>query len=137
MNSYVVDASVIVGALFEESKTVLSYFTKIFDSKIGKKTIVYSSYLLPFEVANVCRFKLKESQLAKEIYEKFCQLPINYISLDTYQIRQALILAYETQTSVYDASYHLLAYFQGGTFLTCDKEYYQKVKQKGNIKLVS
>lgn len=136
MKTYVVDASFILGALLEDTESIKLVFGKIFDEVMFKKATIYSSQLLPFEVANVCRYKFKDGDLGMDLYDKFCQLPICFLTLDANQIKQALSLAYAVKSSVYDAGYHLAAQIVGGTYLTCDRQYYLKAKKTGNIQLI-
>lgn len=137
MKIYTVDASFILGVILEEGSEVVDVFSGIFDEVIRKKAIVYSSQLLPIEVANVIRYKFKDSDKGTEIYEKFCALPLCYFNLGNSQIKQALTLAYSVGESVYDSSYHLVSKIQGGELLTCDKKYFLKAKTFGNIRYIN
>lgn len=58
------------------------------------------------------------------------------VAVSWVQIKGVLELAYDLGTTVYDASYHYLARFLDAVFLTCDKEYYEKAKNIGNIELI-
>lgn len=136
MNTYTIDASFVLGAILEQEKKLINVFSDIFAEVIAKRAIVYSSQLLPLEVANVIKYEFKDEKAGIEAYEKFCRLPICYFTLDGDQIKQVLSLAYSTSGSVYDASYHLVAKLQGAELLTCDKKYYLKAEKFGNIKLV-
>lgn len=136
MKTHTVDASFVLGAILEQEKKVVNVFSNIFDEVVAKRAIVYSSQLLPLEVANVIKHEFKDETTGIEVYEKFCRLPICYFNLDGDQIKQVLSLAYSTSGSVYDASYHYVAKLQGAEMLTCDKKYYLKAEKFGNIKLV-
>jgi len=62
----------------------------------------------------------------------------------TLKIKEALLsietaaLAFKimkkcTSVSFYDASYHALALYSGGTFITADKKYFKKARSFGHI----
>lgn len=135
MKIYVVDASILLTALLEKSETVSRKVKEIFKAVRAKKTKIYSSNLLPLEMANGLRFTIKDRKLAGETFRKFSALPIIFFNLKIEHLGKVLELAYRQGTSVYDTSYHFLAKMLMGTFLTCDRKYYEKAKGLKSIEL--
>lgn len=133
MKIYVVDASVLLTSLLEEKENAAKELQNLLERVEKKSVQVYSSCLLPLEIANGLRYTLKDKNLCQETFDKFSSLPISYFSFKIEHIQKALVLSYELKTSVYDTSYHVLAKLLSGTFLTADKEYYTKAKNLGSI----
>lgn len=133
----VLDASVILVFLIGSNKRIKHDFVKILNQAREEKLVLYSHKLLSLEVANGLRYSLTDQNLANEALDKFLALPIKYISLTQTQHKKSFELAWETKTSVYDASYHVLALALGVEFVTCDEKYYKRVSSLGHIKLLS
>lgn len=136
MKIYVVDASILLTALLEENESVSRKIKEIFREVQAKKTQMYSSNLLPLEMANGLRFTIKDKKLSEEVFGRFSSLPIILFNLKVEHVNRVLELAYNLGTSVYDTSYHLLAKMLRGTFLTCDGEYFEKARGLKSIELV-
>ena len=137
MKTYVLDASVLLTGLLNERENVANKLQGLLRHVEKKQVQIYSSSLLPLEVANGLRYTIRDNNLGQETFEKFGELPINYFYFKTEHIQKALDLSYELKTSVYDTSYHVLAKLISGTLLTCDREYYLKAKDFGSIELLS
>lgn len=137
MKSVVLDASIILNYLFTETKQVEQLVTKILRQSEKKQITLMSSSLLPIEIANGLRFKLKDSSMAEQILTGFMALPIKYYILSNPQLLEITKLAYTLNTTVYDTSYHLLAIAHRATFYTCDNKYYKQAKELGNIECYS
>ncbi|MFZ2199983.1 MAG: type II toxin-antitoxin system VapC family toxin [Microgenomates group bacterium] len=133
MKSFVIDASLILNYLFTETPEVEQLVTKLLKQADKKKLTLLSTSLLPIEVANGLRFKLKEFKLTGTILAGFMALPIRYCTLSNTQLLETTRLAYSLGTTIYDTSYHLLAIAHHATFLTCDNKYYKQAKELGNI----
>lgn len=132
----VLDASVILAFLIGSNKKIKHEFIKILDQTRKERLVLYSHKLLSLEVANGLRYSLIDQNLANETLDKFLALPIKYIPLTQTQHKKSFELAWETKTSVYDASYHVLALALGVEFVTCDKKYYRRAYSLGYIKLL-
>ena len=63
-------------------------------------------------------YEFKEFQMSKDL----CRL--------------ILELIHDLKVTFYDASYHALAIDQGGKFITSDKKYFDKVRDKSHIQLL-
>ena len=57
------------------------------------------------------------------------------ISLELTSLAFELMAKYP-KTSFYDAGYHALALFAGGTFVTADEKYYAKTRKEGRVMLL-
>lgn len=133
MRKYVIDASVVLKALLNENKRVELSFARFLEKAAHGTIEILSSKLLLLEVANGMRFSLANKELALRIYKDFLKLPIKFLGLTKSQIKKSLNFSYNLNSSVYDTSYHILAKAHGATFLTCDKEYFEKAKEYGDI----
>ncbi|MBI4067338.1 type II toxin-antitoxin system VapC family toxin [Candidatus Gottesmanbacteria bacterium] len=136
MTICIIDSSVILTSLLNLKPTSEKKFKNILQQQKKGSTEVYSTSFLSLEIANGLRFTIKDSTLAKEVFDKFSALPIQYFSLNASQIKEILEISYELQTTVYDTSYHFLAQLLDGTFYTCDEKYYQKAKALGKIEFL-
>lgn len=135
MKTYVLDASLILTFLLGEKRSLEKEFIKVLRQAENKKARLCSSYLLPLEVGNGLRYALKEDFLASEALGKCLNLPIEFFIFSPVHYKRILQMSYGLKASFYDASYHFLANLLEGTFLTCDKEYFEKAKKLGKIKL--
>jgi predicted nucleic acid-binding protein len=135
MKIYVLDASVVLSFLLEENSSLEKNFVKFLNQAKGGEVKLISSYLLPLELGNGLRFSLKDEDLAKRVLENFLKLPIEYFVFSEVHYEKILALSYQLGTSFYDTSYHFLAKILKGIFITTDKEYFEKAKNIGDIKL--
>lgn len=135
MKSYVIDASVVLTALLGSRQSVAENFARLLREEQKKKIRLYVLSLTIYEALNGLRFAISDQKLADEIFEKFSNLSLNQFSLSSQQGYEALRLAYKTKTSAYDTAYHMVARLIKGTFLTCDKKYFNRAKHLGNIEL--
>lgn len=135
MKSYVLDASIILSYLFDESGTIKILVSKLLNQAQKKQVRLLSTSFLPVEVANGLRFKLKDSATAKQILFMSLNLPIDYYQLTSPQLLQATELSYLNNTTIYDTSYHVLAIAHDASFITCDKKYYKQAKGLEHIEL--
>lgn len=136
MKSYIVDASVILTFLLETNRSLEKNFTKFLKKVKADKAKFHSSYLLPLEVGNGLRYSLLDEKLANEVFQKFSSLPIQLSFFSNPQLTKILQLSYRFKSTFYDTSYHYLAKFLKGIFLTADSEYYKKAKKFGQIELL-
>ncbi len=135
MPIYIFDASAILNYLLSENKNSGSEVKNIFRLERQGKSQIYSLSLLPLEVSNVLKHKLTQNDTLK-IFELFKKQHISYQTLTMEHMEEIIKNSYQFGTTVYDTSYHYLAKMFDGTFITCDRDYYQKAKAWGNIKLI-
>lgn len=136
MKNFVVDASYVAAFLLKETVFVEKSFRDIYKLSLSKSAAIYSSPILVSELTNILRFKFLDVEEATDVYRAFLDLPILSYSLSGSDWEDILKLSYELDTTVYDTSYHAVARLLGGTFLTCDKKYFQKAKKLGGIEFV-
>ena len=133
MKMFVVDASVILGFLLENNPRVVEKVSTLLRDAKKQNVMLLSTNLLPLEVGNGLRFTLKDQVLADDLFVKFQKLPIEIVPLTAQQIRKSITFAYDCKTTVYDASYHVLAFARNIEYLTLDKDYFEKAKHVGRI----
>lgn len=136
MDTYVLDASVVVSLLLGKDNRAATAVKNILEEAEKGQTKAYSLPLLVFEVGNSLRYALVDSLLADEPFQQFLDLPISYFELEEGHNLQILKESYSLKTSFYDTAYHFLALLLGGIFLTANGEYFKKSKHLGHIKLL-
>lgn len=132
MNNIVVDASIIVSAMYLDDKALL---TKL--KNLLRNNILYSPSLLKYEVGNAIG-KLYEQDLNMRLSKsnKFQNLPINYCDLTSSEMEFAHKISISVGDSYYGSAYHSLALSRGYEFITLDEKYYRKAKDFGSIVLL-
>ena len=136
MNTYILDASVVVRYLLSSSEEVAKRLPLLLRGVKDSKFKLYSSFLLSLEVCNSLRFSLVDKQKLETVLSKLFKLPIKYLKLTNAQLSEAASLSYDLGTTVYDTSYHILAKAHNAIFLTCDEDYYKKAKDLGDIEFI-
>jgi len=136
VNTYLLDASVVVRYLLSSSEEVAKRLPLLLRGVKDSKFKLYSSFLLSLEVCNSLRFSLADKQKLETVLSKLFKLPIKYLKLTNAQLAEAASLSYDLGTTVYDTSYHILAKAHNAIFLTCDEDYYKKAKDLGDIELI-
>lgn len=136
MITYILDASTVLNFLMKPEYPATKEFAKIIRDAEDNKVELFSTNLLPLEVGNGLRYAFENENLAKEPLEAFLNLRISYISLNNTQYSETLRLSYQLKSTFYDTSYHILALFLKGVFLTSDEKYFNKAKELGSIKLL-
>ena len=112
----VVDASAIVALLFDEltSDEILSRV------RLGT---LRAPNLIGFEVANACLKKIRAAPAEREtLLEAFSLLDALSISLETVDLKAAIVLAEQTKLTLYDASYLWLARALDAELVTLDEK---------------
>ena len=79
---------------------------------------------------------MKDASHAAEILNDFFYSSHRNYCAQQHTNKKALEIAYELGTTVYDASYHVLAIARNAIYITADKKYFDKAKQLGNIELI-
>lgn len=136
MKTYVIDASVVVGAIMLSNERAHKEFTSLLLQSHEHQAVLYSIPLVVAEITNGMRYSTKDADFAKESLTKFFSLPIETIEVTSEQWKSAMAQSYAHGTTVYDTIYHVVAMALGATFITCDGEYYKKAKSLGNMKLI-
>lgn len=125
---YLIDTSVLIAGLYERHKTA--------EVVIKTDGPLYTISLIKIEATNVLKTKHKQLASLHELFATlkdppFIQLPILSVDLET-----AFRIATDFNVSVYDALYHAVAMKLFLTFLTLDKDYYEKTKAAGWVELL-
>jgi predicted nucleic acid-binding protein len=136
MNSFVFDASVVLGFLLQGKKEAAREIALLLEQAAANKLQIFSTPLLVFEVGNGLKYSSKDGFTAEGLMEAFADCSIEYIAFSKTQTVEILRLSQELNTTFYDTSYHYLALFQKTTLLTADEKYFNKGKELGNIKLL-
>lgn len=128
-----VDASVILKWLVGEGNTdeALEYYHDFYQNKI--RLAVPS--LCYYEVLNA--LGVKHHAIAVASFNHLLNLKLEEYIIDLPLANDALkIMKQIPKIAFYDAVYHALAIMHKGTFLTADKNYYDKAKKLKHIKLL-
>lgn len=133
MKTVVVDASLLLRFLLDDSPRVVEYVSTLLRDAQKRRISLLSTPLLALEIGNGLRFSLKDQKLAAEVLAKFIKLPIHIVLVNPAQMQKSLNMAYECNTSVYDASYHIVAIARSSDFVTSDKKYFNSAKHLGKI----
>ena len=137
MKTVIIDASVILRFLLDENLRQQRKIRQLLSQAKRGKVEIYSSPIFPLEVGNGLRYSLRSGKKAVMVYQKFLALPIRYQFISSSDYLKIFSLAQLTKTTVYDASYHFLAFLLNGVFWTADEEHYQKAKKLGKIILIN
>jgi predicted nucleic acid-binding protein len=112
----VVDASAVVALLFNELTRERIAF-RLRDATLRAPN------LIGFEVANACLKKIRAAPGEREtLLEAFSLLDALSISLETVDLKAAIVLAEQTKLSLYDASYLWLARALDAELVTLDEK---------------
>jgi predicted nucleic acid-binding protein len=133
MKDYVIDACVVLSMILKEDKKATAFCQNLIMETEKNKARLWSTFFFRHEVANGLRYSNKDKREVLEIWEKFMKLPITCIELERNFLGSVANLSRKLDISIYDTSYHYLALILNGTFLTRDREYYQKAKRLRNI----
>lgn len=131
MVNYIIDTSTLLEGICGNPQGLIS-FIKLSEKVKHGKAKWYSTSLLFFELNNAIRYKF-DQLTCKYLFEHFYKLGIKTIYPTKNELILARELAFETNTSCYDASFHILAFTRDMIFLTMDKNYYKKAKSRGHI----
>jgi len=127
--TYIIDASVALKWYYQEKEREVKQAFKLREDYQQRKIDIYAPDLLVYELANVLRNKqdLEESYIRdaiESIYEMRILKPPTQETM-----KEAIKLALQYNTSVYDAVYLAFAEEQRSGFITADRQFYLKVKQ--------
>jgi len=112
----VVDASAIVALLFDELTREGIAFRL-------RGAALWAPNLIGFEVANACLKKIRTAPAEREmLLEASSLIEALSISLETVDLKAAVVLAEQTKLSLYDASYLWLAHALDAELVTLDEK---------------
>jgi len=136
---YIPDASVIIAFLLQENlwqKQLNKFFSDLKQEKIQ----CCVPYLWYYEVGNrLSRIKEKQSteDFSQALFSNEFDLGFTTVEVTKKQSDKAFALCQKyPYISFYDASYHALAQYLNGIFLTADKKYYTLTRKEKNIEFI-
>lgn len=124
----ILDASVIVAALTEESQAAKSLISNGMTHFIMEHTVL--------EVVNAILNKSQDQETSKKVLDSFWALELEQIKPYSYDLNFAYKLAKKTGATIYDSLYHAVALTADYTFYTFDKKYFAQASYLGNIELL-
>lgn len=136
MKKLILDSSFVCRSVLAEESSAALTMEKILREEKAGKVALYSSNLFFLEMGNALRFSQIEQNKVEIFLETILKFPIEYFSFKKKHIMQIVELSFDLDTTVYDTSYHFLAKLLGGVFLTCDKKYFEKAREIGNIEFI-
>lgn len=132
----VLDSSVALKWIFADEEGT-EHVVRVRDDHISGKNEIAVPTLFFYEIANVLVTKVKLSaEEALEAFELISAFEFNVFELDNTEYMEAMSLAMKYRISVYDASYHVLASRLGCCFLTADRKFREKMKERGVAELL-
>lgn len=135
MKRIVPDASIILKWAFkEEGETEKDRALPILHGFIEGKYEILLPSLWVYEVGNVLGMKYPES--SKEIMDILLEYELKEHAMTKDICRVIFKLMDEHKVTFYDASYHALAITQKALFITSDKKYFDKVKDRSHLQLL-
>jgi predicted nucleic acid-binding protein len=131
-NLYIPDSSILIKWIKqkEEFAEISLQFRKDFETT---HLDVHTPFISDWELANFFGRNYGAAE-AQAILHQFKSYQFKNHALTNQSTAIALqIMESAKKISFYDASYHALAIELGGTFITCDSKYLEKVKDWGHI----
>lgn len=130
MKGYILSSNVILKWLLQsDSNLELDNFFK------QNKNILFSQQLLDYEIRNALIQVVDSVEVIDESLLLLDLLRVKGLETDSTVLKYATEMSIETQTSVYETSYHALALVHDMMFITFDQSYYQNAKVFGYIEL--
>ncbi len=128
--TYVIDASVALKWFYQEEEKAIDNALKLRDDYRQRKIDLRAPDLLLFELTNVLRYKqdLEEKYIRDAIESIYKLQLIEQVSQEV--MKEAVRIALQSESSVYDAVYLAFAEKDRCAFITADNRFYQKVKNR-------
>lgn len=133
--NFVVDSSVAIKWFTEEEHSEIALALREAYS-LGEAEIAAPDLIL-YEVSNALRYnKAFHEEDVRESVDSILKLSIILTSPTQQIIGEALALAFQYNATFYDAYFLALAEAIKFVLITADGEFYEKVKERGTIKLL-
>lgn len=131
----VLDACVITKWFYEEEDTNKA---EILLQELKERGLSISApKILFFELGNIfLNEKPFDLQKIDEAIKKLSAIDFVFVDLDYDDLAEIIKIAKENQTSFYDISYYYLSKKLKCDFITADKKFYRKLKNKKRVKLL-
>lgn len=134
MKIIVPDASVILKWVLRDDETHRENALAILSGWLDGKYEILVPPLWRYEVGNI--LTRREPVFAGAIMEKLLQYEFPEIKISGTLLSVMIDLTRSNKVTFYDAAYHAIAIREKGKFVTFDKEYYNKAKDKGYVQLL-
>jgi len=127
--SYVIDTSVALKWYYQAEEKEVEAAFKLREDYRQRKIDLCAPHLLVYELANVLRYKqdLEEGYIQDAIESIYEMRLLKPATSET--MKEAVRIAREYNTSVYDAVYLAFAEGRRSWFLTADRQFHVKVKR--------
>ena len=131
-----------------DSSVVLKWFRKdevwrelalqLRQAYIEGRMVIYVPDLLPYEIANVLRFKpdLSQEQVQAALNSLY-DMQIRIVKGSRQAIKEAIRLAYLYDVTVFDAAFVAIAENVNAPFITADDRLSQKLSKASNVHHIS
>jgi len=130
----VIDNSLLAKAFLEEEES--DFVRKLLKMGLNYQVNIMAPSLIFFELVNVLSKALKDPDKTMLALNRFKKFVISIVDPEMKTVSEILKDVCSKKISYYDASYHALAKDFDATFLTADREYYEIMKDRGNIMLL-
>lgn len=129
MREIVIDASVVL-KWFVKAEENTDIALKIRQSHVEGKIVLSAPSLLPYEVINVLRYNPDFNEEAvEEAVKSLFLLNIRCCDATEENLKEAVVLAFKNNITVYDASYISTAKARNSKLLTADKQLKERMPQ--------
>jgi len=116
----------------EGSEKVMHILDKFKDDEIA----IVMPCIAYYEIANAIRFNKELSkEEKKEAIENFYLLEIEKVDLTLEEMEKCIEIADKRNTTIYDASYYILSKRLNTIYVTADKEFKEKMRDKNVVLL--
>jgi hypothetical protein len=136
MFAYVLPATFVLQALSKQKADLTHKLIELVENNQKQVIKLYTLPLFYTQLTNGLNFSYFSLSRAQELLSQCLNLPVEIHSLQPRDYQKILELAHHQKTSIYDTSYHYLAKILSATLLTCDKKYFRKAQNFGNIELI-
>lgn len=134
MKLIVPDASIILKWVLRGGEDEKDGALSVLHGWLERKHEIMLPSLWLFEVGNI--IGRKEPELAPDIMKRLVAYEFAEIKITGALVDAILKITREKKVTFYDASYHTTAISQKGVFITADRDYYNKTKDMGGIRLL-
>ncbi len=134
MKLIVPDASVILKWVLRDDEIYREKAMAILNDWLNEKYELILPSLWIYEVGNI--ISRREPVYAKDIMQRLLGYEFTEIKTDETLLTAILELVRDKRVTFYDASYHAIAIQRKGRFITADREYFNRVRDKGYIQLL-
>ena len=132
----VLDNSALMKYVLDEDRDQTRVVVQILRQYQQKEIQIIEPVMWYYEAGNVLQLRLADISLAQEGLRVLQKLRFQE-SWNESMEKIALQICFKyRKVSFYDASYHAIALFHKGVFLTADKRYFEMTKKEGSVELL-